>query len=77
MLTYFSMGEKIVFYEKNIVELNRETSRNLLEALSLIECLQDILEYSNKEGTILEIIKKNIKSSFNNIEKCREMTYIE
>ena len=71
------MGEKIVFYEKNIVELNRETSRNLLEALSLIECLQDILEYSNKEGTILEIIKKNIKSSFNNIEKCREMTYIE
>ena len=62
--------------DKNIVELNRDISNKLLDSFYLLEILEELSNYDAKEGILLSLVKNNIKSAFDNIEKCRSMISI-
>lgn len=53
--------------------LANKISDNLLEAEYVLEILYSIADGDGKIETILNILKKDIKISFDNIEKCRQM----
>ena len=60
----------------NIVELNRDISNKLIDSFYLLEILEELSNYDAKEGILLSLVKNNIKSAFDNIEKCRSMISI-
>jgi hypothetical protein len=54
----------------NLQNLTREISSNLVEAKHLLEALEEL---DIKQGTILAIALRNIKTAFDKTEKCREI----
>ena len=61
---------------KNLAELCRDISNELVEALSVVNILYEISDGDSKQEILLKIINKNIRLSFENIEKCRSMIAI-
>ena len=61
---------------KNLAELSKSISGKLLDSLNLLNTLKDITDGEAKQTTLLTIVQNNIKSAFNEIERCRKMIYI-
>lgn len=57
---------------KNLSELTKEISNNILNSLILSEILKDIIDGNAKEDILISYIYKNIKNAFDNIELCRK-----
>ena len=60
---------------KNLAELQRDISAELLDAIQMLDVLSDYVDTS-KEGAVLEIIKIKTKSAFKKVSDCRRMIYI-
>jgi len=61
---------------KNLAEMGKDISGKLFDAITLLETLEEIVDGSRKEATLLSITKQNIKLAFYEIEECRKMIYI-
>ena len=61
---------------KNLEELTKNISDKLLDSISMLEILRDIIDGEQKEDFLISNSLKNIKQSFNDIEKCRELISI-
>jgi hypothetical protein len=60
---------------KNLAELHKEISQELLEPIHMLEILSDMTT-SSKESALLDILTKNITSAFSKVSNCRRMIYI-
>ena len=58
---------------KNLEELTRNISDKLLDSMSMLEILRDIIDGKQKEDFLVSSTLKNIEQSFNDIEKCRNL----
>ena len=61
---------------KNLEELTKNISDKLLDSISMLEILRDIIEGELKEDFLISSTHKNIKQSFNDTEKCRKLISI-
>ena len=61
---------------KNLEELTKNISNKLLDSISMLEILLDIIDGEQKEDFLVSSTLKNIKQSFNDIEKCRQLVSI-
>ena len=57
----------------NLSQRSQQISAKLLKSLYLLGIFEDIIEGEGKLETLLKIIRKNIKFSFNEIENCRKI----
>jgi len=60
---------------KNLAELHKEISGDLLDSIQMLEVLSDYI-CDSKEGAVLDIIKIKTKSAFDKVSNCRRMIYI-
>ena len=58
---------------KNLNCLNKKISNRLLESMRLLDILETLIDGKAKEDILINIIKQNIKTSFNYIQECRHM----
>lgn len=58
---------------KNLVDLCSEISDNLYEALNIVDIFYELVESEVKQSFLLDLIKKDVKKAFNNIEICRKL----
>ena len=58
---------------KSLEELTAEISKLLIDSLDLLEIFDDIAEGERKMDYIVSNLEKNIKSAFENVERCRIM----
>ena len=58
-----------------LAEHGKNISGKLLESIYLLEILDEIIDGEAKSGTVLSIIKKNINSTFTEIEDFRRMIH--
>ena len=56
---------------KNLEQSMKFISASLLESLTMLDILDEIIDYSIKESTIISNIRNNIKNSFEQTELCR------
>ncbi len=59
-------------YEIEMAHIMGKISRELLNSKYILEILQEIIDGDGKIGTLTVILRKNLLSCFDNIEKCRE-----
>lgn len=62
--------------KRNIAQINRDISRNLLDSFRIIEILEDIADGEAKTSILLRIAKSNLEKAFKDIEHCRKLIYI-
>ena len=62
--------------ELTLAELTKDISGNLADSINLLNILEELADGEAKSDTLISIIKKNITSSFRNIETCRQKIYI-
>ncbi len=48
-------------------------AEKLVDTIYLLQILYDILDGEGKTSTLLNVIRKNVKYVFHEIEKCREV----
>lgn len=48
-------------------------AEKLLDSMYLLQILYEILESEGKFSTLLNVIRKNVKFAFHEIEKCRKL----
>lgn len=58
---------------KNLEQATKLISDNLLESLTMLEILDELVDYSIKESTLISKIKINLKNSFEQTELCRSV----
>ena len=58
---------------KNLAQMCAKIHTDLLETIFLVDTLDDLIGAESKEGTIIEIILKNLKSDFETISECRKL----
>ena len=56
---------------KNLEQLCKDVSDNLIDSLILVEVLEDIIEGERKMYSMLTIIEQKLKNAFSDIETCR------
>ena len=56
---------------KNLEQSMKFISDSLLESLTMLDILDELIDYSIKESTIISNIRNNIKNSFEQTELCR------
>lgn len=56
---------------KNLEQSMKFISASLLESLTMLDILDELIDYSIKESTIISNIRNNIKNSFEQTELCR------
>ena len=61
---------------KNLAEQTEEISNLLLDSLTLLELLEDVVDGEQKEYFLVSAIQKNIDKAFCNIEDCRRLISI-
>lgn len=61
---------------KNLEELTKKISNDLIDTINLLDILEEILEGKRKEDFLVNSIKKNVRNAFNNIESCRQLISI-
>ncbi len=59
--------------DEELEYLAKSISSNLLESKYILDVLYEITEGEGKFETLFNILKKNIKTSFDNIEKFRQI----
>jgi len=59
--------------QKSIKYLHKNISSKLLESMYLVDVLEDLADGEGKTGTVLGIIKRDLKSAFYKVESCREV----
>ena len=57
---------------RNLKQLCRDISSNLFDSITLVECLEEMIDGERKPSTILTIIENNLKNAFSDIEICRK-----
>lgn len=62
--------------DEELEYLAKSISSNLLESKYILDVLYEIADGDGKFETLFKILKKNIKISFDNIEKCRQIISI-
>lgn len=62
---------------KNLSQLYKEISRNLLDSIRIIEILDTLNDGEAKQDILIKTLNKKITSAFNNMSKCRRMTSLE
>ena len=60
---------------KNLAELHKEISIELLDSLRMLDILSDI-NLEPKENTLIELVKEKVNSAFHKTCQCRKMIYI-
>ncbi len=60
----------------NLEESMKYISDCMLESLTMLEILDELVDYSRKESTLISKIKHNISKSFNVIESSRNIISI-
>ena len=58
---------------KNLADLCSEISDNLYETLNIVDIFYELVESEVKQSFLLDLIKKDVKKAFNNIEICRKL----
>ena len=61
---------------KSLAKISKNISSKILDSIYLIDVLDDLADGEAKELTILNIIRNNLKTSFNDIEQCRKIISI-
>ncbi len=59
--------------DKNLKDLSTKIARELLEAISLIDILEDIIDGDRKSEALVSLIRKNIKTAFYDNEEKRHL----
>ena len=59
--------------QKTLAEKSGSISDKLLNSIYLVEILSDIVDGEAHEATLLEIVRQNLKSAFQEVEECREL----
>ena len=62
--------------KRTLEEINRDVSGKLQDSFHLLEVLEYIIDGSSKEDLLVAILKRNIKSAFKDIERCRNIISI-
>lgn len=63
--------------ELNLAQLTQDISQKLIDTIYLLEITNEIIEGDGKLGILIKTIKRNIKNSFYEVEKCRQKIYIK
>jgi len=58
---------------KNLKELTSKISNNLLETISILDILEEIIDGERKEGFLVSSMQMRIHNAFNDIEECRKL----
>jgi len=58
---------------KNLSQLHKDISRNLLESLRLIKILDELNDGEAKYSILIDMLQQKISTSFNSISKCQRM----
>jgi len=59
--------------QKKLEHHYENISSKLLESIYLVDVLEDLADGEGKTGTVLGIIKRDLKSAFYKVESCREV----
>lgn len=62
--------------EDSLAVICKKISGRLIESMHLLDILEDISGDLQKAETIISIVQNNIRTSFNDIENCRQKIYI-
>ena len=73
---YFSKKEITVEEIKNLKELTKRISGDLLDTINMLDILKEITDGECKEDFLICSIQKNVKNAFKHIEYCRQLISI-
>lgn len=58
---------------KNLKELTKRISNNLLETISVLDILEEIIDGKRQESFLVSSMQDRIYNAFNDIEECRKL----
>lgn len=73
---YFSKKEIAMEEIKNLEELTKKISGDLLDTINMLDILKEITDGECKKDFLICSIQKNVNNAFNNIEYCRQLISI-
>ena len=60
---------------KNLAELHKEISEELLDSIRMLDILSDISS-EPKENTLINLVLEKVNSAFDKTSECRKMIFI-
>lgn len=69
-MDYFSRKEIIMEETKNLRDLTKRISNNLLETISVLDILEEIIDGKRQESFLVSSMQDTIYNAFNDIEEC-------
>lgn len=58
---------------KNLKNLTAKISNNLLETISVLDILEEIIDGERKESFLVSSMQERIHNAFSDIEECRKL----